>query len=421
MKILLSAYACEPGCGSEEGVGWNTVRQVANHHEVWVLTRIGYRAAIEAELDRHPVPNLHFVYFDPFNWTEDWRNKQGLVQLHYYLWQIQAYFLARRLHREIGFDLVRHVTYVKHWSPSFLALLPVPFIWGPVGGAESAPKAFWKDFSRRGKIYELLRNFAQSLGEQDPFVRLTAKRSCVGLATTEETAERLRSLGVKNVQIASQVGLSKEEISQLAHHTVPDNSPIRFITVGRLIHWKGVHLGIRAFALAQIPKAEYWIVGDGRERQQLEAIAHSLGVADKVRFWGALPRQETLSKIGHCHVLVHPSLHESGGFVCAEMMAAGRPVICLDLGGPAVQVTEETGIKVAAIDPEQVARDVAAAMTRLAEDPALRLRMGQAGQKRVKEVFDWDLKERLLLDLYEKSLPQPAIVPSLAKGLGNQG
>ncbi|MEW5859280.1 MAG: glycosyltransferase family 4 protein, partial [Cyanobacteriota bacterium] len=407
MKILLSAYACEPGCGSEEGVGWNTVRQVANHHEVWVLTRIGYRAAIEAELDRHPVPNLHFVYFDPFNWTEDWRNKQGLVQLHYYLWQIQAYFLATRLHREIGFDLVRHVTYVKHWSPSFLALLPVPFIWGPVGGAESAPKAFWKDFSRRGKIYELLRNFAQSVGEQDPFVRLTAKRSCVGLATTEETAERLRSLGVKNVQIASQVGLSKEEISQLAHHIVPADSPIRFITVGRLIHWKGVHLGIRAFALAQIPKAEYWIVGDGRERQQLEAIAHSLGVADKVRFWGALPRQETLSKIGHCHVLVHPSLHESGGFVCAEMMAAGRPVICLDLGGPAVQVTEETGIKVAAIDPEQVARDIATAMTRLAEDPALRVRMGQAGQKRVKEVFDWDLKERLLLNLYEKMLPQP--------------
>jgi glycosyltransferase involved in cell wall biosynthesis len=103
------------------------------------------------------------------------------------------------------------------------------------------------------------------------------------------------------------------------------------------------------------------------------------------------------------------------------MMAAGRPVICLDLGGPAVQVTEETGIKVAAIDPEQVARDVAAAMTRLAEDPALRVRMGQAGQKRVKEVFDWDLKERLLLDLYEKMLPQPAIVPSLAKGLRDQG
>ncbi|MEP0772672.1 glycosyltransferase family 4 protein, partial [Trichocoleus sp. ST-U1] len=176
-----------------------------------------------------------------------------------------------------------------------------------------------------------------------------------------------------------------------------------------------------AFALAQIPKAEYWIVGDGRERQQLEAIAHSLGVADKVRFWGALPRQETLSKIGHCHVLVHPSLHESGGFVCAEMMAAGRPVICLDLGGPAVQVTEETGIKVAAINPEQVARDVAAAMTRLAEDPALRVRMGQAGQKRVKEVFDWDLKERLLLDLYEKRLSQSAIVPSLAKGLTDQG
>ncbi|MBD1928903.1 glycosyltransferase family 4 protein [Trichocoleus sp. FACHB-90] len=414
MKILLSAYACEPGCGSEEGVGWNTVRHVANDHKVWVLTRIGFRRAIEAELERNPVQNLHFVYFDPFNWTEDWRNKQGLVQLHYYLWQIQAYFLARRLHQEICFDIVRHVTYVKHWSPSFLALLPVPFIWGPVGGAEAAPKAFWKDFSRRGQVYEVLRNLAQSVGECDPFVRLTALRSRVGLATTHETAERLRSLGVKNVQIASQVGLSKEEINTLAQYDLPDGSPVRFISVGRLIHWKGVDLGIRAFAIAlnHIPEAEYWIVGDGGERQRLEALAHSLGIGDKIRFWGALPRQETLSKIGQSHVLVHSSLHESGGFVCAEMMAAGRPVICLNLGGPAVQVTEETGIKVAAENPEQTVSDLAKAMIRLAE-PQVRIRMGQAGRKRVQEVFDWELKETLLLNLYEKILPQPAVVNSV--------
>src|SRR2546430_4418443 len=42
----------------------------------------------------------------------------------------------------------------------------------------------------------------------------------------------------------------------------------------------------------------------------------------------------------------HPSLHDSGGWVCLEAMAAGRPVICLDLGGPGYQVTEESGIKI---------------------------------------------------------------------------
>jgi glycosyltransferase involved in cell wall biosynthesis len=94
------------------------------------------------------------------------------------------------------------------------------------------------------------------------------------------------------------------------------------------------------------------------------------------------------------------------------MMAAGRPVICLNLGGPAVQVTEETGIKVAAENPEQTVHDLAKAMIRLAE-PQVRIRMGQAGRKRVQEVFDWELKETLLLDLYEKILPQSAVVNSV--------
>ena len=50
-------------------------------------------------------------------------------------------------------------------------------------------------------------------------------------------------------------------------------------------------------------------------------------------------------------MLIHPSLHDSGGWVCLEAMAAGRPVICLDLGGPGLQVTEKTGIKVKASTP----------------------------------------------------------------------
>lgn len=50
-------------------------------------------------------------------------------------------------------------------------------------------------------------------------------------------------------------------------------------------------------------------------------------------------------------------------------MAAGRPVICLDQGGPAMQVTEETGIKVPAPSPEQAVQELATALARLANDP----------------------------------------------------
>jgi len=65
MKILLSAFACEPGQGSEEGVGWNTAIESAKYNEVWVVTRTFCKDAIEAELSRNPVPNLHFIYVEP--------------------------------------------------------------------------------------------------------------------------------------------------------------------------------------------------------------------------------------------------------------------------------------------------------------------------------------------------------------------
>lgn len=409
MKILLSVYACEPGRGSEPGVGWNTARELAKHHQVWVFTSNTHRAAIAAELAQNPIPDLQFVYFDPLGWVYDWsfegKRSQWNVHLHYYLWQIWAYFVGRSLHRKISFDLVHHVTYVKYSSPSFLSLLPIPFVWGPVGGGESAPKSFYQDFSFRARVYEMLRTFVRQLGEYDPFVRLTARRSAFSWATTEDTAKRLRQIGASNVQVLSQLGLNREEIEALEMSAdMSGDRPIRFISMGRLLHWKGFQLGLYAFAQAALPNAEFWILGDGPEQQFLQNLADELGVSKQVKFLGRLLRQESLTQLAACHVLVHPSLHDSGGLVCLEAMAAGRPVICLDLGGPGVQVTSETGYKIPAHHPQQAVQDLAKAMSILAENLDLRLKMGQAGQQRVREEFTWDSKGQLFTQVYQDVL-----------------
>ncbi|MEA5506343.1 glycosyltransferase [Halotia wernerae UHCC 0503] len=388
--------------GSEPGVGWNTVCELGQYHKIWVFTREDNRSYIEAELSNKPIPGLEFVYVD-LPGSKWWKLSLGGVHLHYYLWQIKAYLLARKLHEEIGFDVSHHVTYVRYSSPSFISLLPIPFIWGPVGGGESAPKAFWKNFGFRGKMYEIIRSMAHQLGESDPFVNLTIQNSTLIRATTEDTAKRLRQMGATNVQVYSESGLSQQEIQQLAQRPILDNCQIRFISMARLLHWKGIHLGVQAFAQADLPDdAEYWILGDGPERERLQILAEELGVSNRVKLWGRLSRSETLDKLSKCHVLVHPSLHDSGGWVCLEAMAAGCPVICLDLGGPSVQVTAENGLKIQAHTPEQAVQDIAQAMMCLAQDPELRLRMGHAGQKRVVQFFKWDVKAESLAQLYEE-------------------
>jgi glycosyltransferase involved in cell wall biosynthesis len=406
MKILISAYACQPKEGSEPGIGWNLVKQIAKYHEVWVLTRLNNEVLIKTELAKNPIPKLHFVYLDIWGWSKLWKPGEvgKEVRIHYYLWQIKAYFEARRLHKEIGFDLLHHLTYGQYSAPTFLSFLPVPLIWGIVGGGESSPKSFRANLSLRGKVYEILRDLSRSIGERDPFVSLTAKRCALALATTEDTAKRLRALNAKQIDVVGQCGLTTEEIEFLSNLSLTSSNPVKFISIGRLLHWKGFHLGLEAFARAQIKEAEYWIVGSGPERERLENLSKNLGILSQVKFWGKLSRNKTFEKLGDSHVLVHPSLHDSGGFVCIEAMAAGRPVICLDLGGPATQVTKETGFKVPARIPEQTVTDLAEAMITLAADRDLLKRMGKAGQTRVKETYNWNVKGELFAQLYEQIL-----------------
>ena len=403
MRILISAYACEPEKGSENGIGWNWVRQIARFHEVWVITRANNRAPIEQSLAKEPLPNVHWVYFDLPRWACFWKKGGRGVRPYYYLWQHGAYCVAKKLHHEVGFNLVHHVTFGNYWMFSFLALLPVPFIWGPVGGGESAPRSFWRSFSLRGKAYELLRDLVRCLAQLDPFVRLTARRAAAGVATTEETAVRLRGLGCRKVMVVSSVGLSRDEIIRLGGFTVRRSNPFRLVSIGNLLHWKGFELGLRGFAHFQLryPTAKYWIIGDGPERKRLRKLAQRLGVAGSVTFWGAIPRRQVLEKLAECDVLLHPSLHDSGGWVCVEAMAAGRPVVCLDLGGPALQVTEDTGLKVPATSPEQVVHDLANAFYKLASDPELRARLSLGAKKRVREHLNWEKKGLFMTKLYE--------------------
>jgi glycosyltransferase involved in cell wall biosynthesis len=94
-------------------------------------------------------------------------------------------------------------------------------------------------------------------------------------------------------------------------------------------------------------------------------------------------------------------------------MSAARPVICLDLGGPAEQVTELTGKKIAARHPQQAIADLAHAMTELGANAELRTAMGAAGRARVREEYLWERKGERLDELYASVLDRP--VPATAR------
>jgi glycosyltransferase involved in cell wall biosynthesis len=221
----------------------------------------------------------------------------------------------------------------------------------------------------------------------------------------------------------TEAGLPREEIAALLAPEPAESVPFTFISMARLLYWKGFHLGLAAFAQAKLPDARYTVVGDGPEMSRLKNDAQRLGIAGQVDFVGRLPRSDTMAKLAQAHVLVHPSLHDSGGWVCLEAMASGRPVICLNLGGPATQVTDDTGFRIDATSPAQAISEMSLAMRTVHDDATLRRRMAQAGPRRVMEGFCWDEKVRRMNGVYAELMAKhiastspkstPAITPIL--------
>lgn len=404
LKVLMSAYACEPGKGSEPGVGWETVVEMSHFHDVWVITRANNQTIIESYLSKKGNLEPRFVYFDFPRWVSFWKKGPRCINLYYYMWQIGIYFVAKRLIKSVKFDLVHHVTFGKYWVPCFLSLLPFPFVWGVVGGGETVPESFYKNFSLKSKIFEKSRIMARFIGEHDPFVRITARRSNLAMAATSETKKRLVKLGAKNTLIVPQTAFNfsnNNSIASLSKRPDRELKIIRFISIGRFTDWKGFHLGLQAFHKAGIRDSEYWIVVRKKDKKELKKLVSKLGIAHKVKIFFELPELEDVYRaLVKCDVLMHPALHEAFGTVVLEAMVAGKPVICLDRGGPALQVSEKSGIKITSKNPTKAIDDMADAMRKFWKNPDLILKMGAAGHSRAKEYFAWNRRRQWLNFLY---------------------
>lgn len=391
MKILFSAYSCGATKVSEPGNAWRIVNYALSRgHEVWTITeREVYEKELMAHLAGHPLPGYHPVFFELPPPLTFFRRPGMLKSVYYHLWQQRVAAFARQLHEKIGFDLAHHITFGRYWTPSGVRNLGIPFVWGPVGAAESAPRGFLGELPMRERALEFMRDSARHLCHLDPALRDTARRATISLGVTPESCEAIRQLGGPRAEQMPQGALDKEDLDVLGRVPAPPSGPFRALCLGRLVHWKGFYLAICAFALfaRKNPEAELWIAGGGPFQRELEQTAARSGVASRIRFLGALSHAAAMEKLAEAHVLVHPALHEAFGNVCLEAMAAGRPVVCLGVGGPAVQVTAQTGLVVPATTPDEAVTTMADFLARISDDRELLLKLSAQARAHVRANF----------------------------------
>ncbi len=156
--------------------------------------------------------------------------------------------------------------------------------------------------------------------------------------------------------------------------------------IGRLFKLKGHADLVNAFAklLPHIPHARLLFVGDGMLRSKIENQVHALGLDGKVIFTGLVPPGEVAHYVGIMDCLAHLSYREALSRALPQALAAGKPVVAYNFdGADEVCLENKTGFVVRTGDIDAAAQR----LRQLADEPGLRIKLGQAGTDFVKANF----------------------------------
>ena len=396
--ILVSAYGCEPLKGSEPGVGWNWVLQMAKYNKLHVITRANNQEIIEAHLPLDLKSNIVFYYYDTSNFIKQFKNKAKGLYFYYFFWQIGIISLAKKIIKNNPIDYTMHLTFGSMWMPTFLPFLKPSFIWGPVGGGDCEPRSFLKLLAPKQRFMQSFRYVMNKTSFFNPYVFIPAIKAKTILCRTENSAEVIPKCFKSKVKVILETSM-EGDIFKYKKRDRKDGK-IRFISTGRLLPSKNILSAIRS--LKYLPEDldfEYYIIGHGTQKKDIETEIAAQKFSDKIKIIDEMPRSKVLEQLEIADIFLFPSLREGGSWALMEAMAVGLPVICLNWAGMAITTDDTCAIRLPVTNPDQMPKDMAEAIVKLARDPKLRKHMGENGRKRIQTVFNWDEKGKFMEDL----------------------
>lgn len=391
-KIFISAYACEPGLGSEIGVGWHWVLEMSKYFDLWVLTRRSNQHTIEWWITEHPeYSHIRFLYFDLPKWARFWKKGMRGVRLYYIIWQWLTDCIVRCTMQENNIEIYHLLTYGN-------ALWPVSnygkkqcFIWGPTSAGTVIPK----DFTRHYRWKSRLKETAQRLTKRTLFLNIGFRSRCkhadLILCKTDDTIQCVPLKYRDKCKQFTDVAVELKDVSQ--YKPKVDNHTTDFLAAGTLVGWRNFDVLIEAFseALKENQSIRLRILGDGDERDNLKRMIHENGVGNFIEMVGQVKMDAYNQYMAQCDVVINPCFREGAVTVSFDSMAFAKPLICFDTRGYTYYFDE---------DYSRILKNVKTrreAIIRLKEaileltDKNLRFKLGNTAKERSSQ-FDWSYK-----------------------------
>ena len=415
LKILMSAYACEPGAGSEYGVGWmvpTTMVRKYPEDQIFVLTRSRCKEKIEKSLaNDSSLANIHFLYYDIPSWMfykNEMQSNWG-EQINYLLWQWLVRKFVRKMNKIYHFDIFHHLTFNQYRTPSPGFWLDIPFVMGPIGGAECIAPAFWEDLESNTVKKEGIRQKGKDL-KIFKWFNTRNKNNKVILCSCKENLNRLKPYGNKSrLELMPAIAFDKKDFADISQNETQNT--FEMIYAGKAWDWKGIHIFLKAAKVALMDKLsaksqQKWsikLIGIRFEEEQKKVMGwvDELGLQNHVTLIPFIQRSELLKMLANCSLSVYPAFRDSGSMSVLEACALGCPSICFNAGGQDA-FSDEILLKV------DVADSYSETMNRFSEKlfwayehPQELKEIGRKAKAWVEEMLTWDRRVEDFHDIYK--------------------
>ena len=359
LNILINAYAVAPNWGSEQGVGWNWIINIAKYCKCFVITEGEWRNEIESALLEQPQKENIIFYYNPVSdeiRRMCWNQGDYRFYHHYEIWQKKTLEIAKQICKEHKIDVIHQLNMVGFREPGFLwKIKGIPYVWGPLSGCSTTNLKFFVDADFKTKLKYRFKNIVNNLQLRfSSKVRNAFKSASILITPRIDVHKKIKDIYKKDTLIIAETGIIGSCIP-LESIQRNNSEELNILWVGRFIYTKKLDIALKTIAnLEHNTKVKLHIVGFGlnNEETYYKNLAMQLGVEDKCVWYGKKDNKDVMEFMKKMDLFFFTSIAEVTSTVILESIQNRLPILCHNACGFGNVVTNDIGRKVELISPQ---------------------------------------------------------------------